>query len=125
MTHLKRLMSRETFFKQGQMLQTNRSEVKEKETERWMVLWDINKRQTVETEQSGGRVMERSASVHPVSDRAIGRQTDSNHYCLRSKQAHTQTILIRLSVYTPSDKTGGERSSKTRLRDKMRERNSM
>lgn len=90
-----------------------------------MVLRDINKRQTVETEQSGGGVMGRSASVHPVSDRAIGRQTDSNHYCLWSKQAHTHTMLIRLSVYTPADKTGGEgreRSRKNRPKDEMRER---
>lgn len=67
--------------------------------------------ETVETEQSGGWVLERSASLFPMSDRQIGRQTDSNHYCPWSKQAHTHTMLITLSVYTPTDKTGGERGA--------------
>lgn len=60
----------------------------------------------------------------PVSDRQIGRQTDSNHYCLWSKQAHTHTILITLSVYTLTDKTGedGAREEETEQSERDEQR---
>ncbi len=79
-----------------------------------MVLQDVSKRQTEET-----------ASLLPVTDRQIGRQTDSNHFCPWSKQAHTHTILITLSVYTPTDNTGRRGGTETKSQRKTSGRDGM